>query len=540
VRDHRSGIGLLVAAVVLTAAVTSAAPVGAQDPPTFPAPLVAAMLSPDEPAALAVRSVYLEPGVDDADPMVVVQFAAPYTLPPDGYRLSVLFGDPAGRSVRTSLRAERGNAVGSVDVGSIDSFAELGPTEVTTTADATARLALPVDVLPESGSMWVVAELADPAATYISPLYPMDQFLGRGPPGALSASSAAWMTLPGDTLPSAVELSAAPVVTVDGSIVTLTYDEPVPTEVGGVLVSTMVDVVRIAPDYLSGGQAPYLVAVDHVTGGVNLLDGTQLIPATLTPSTDEWLLTDLPDRVGPGTVVQFDLALVAEEFGLTTATDSTALGAARSVTLVDGTVVRADGVQGTLSWFESPTEALVPSTDATVAPDLATAAPAADTDAGSGSNAPWLAIIVATLAVLVVAAGWLMWSRRARRNQLDDPTDQLLDSHRSLTLGRQVSPPPLGPDARRESAVTVARPDLDRRVVGVGPEAIAAARAAAGLTPLFDPGSDEITVEGPIDVPDLRLFDASGASPAERPARPRERRPKTSDDLTKALFDADS
>jgi hypothetical protein len=530
VTRSRTGTGTVVAgAVVLLLLAVTAGPLAAQTDPTappesvaeaepapFPVPIVAPMLSAPDPAVLAVRTVYMEWDEEGTNPTIVVRFAAPYTLPANGYRLSVLFGDPKGRSVRASMRAVEGAPVGSLEVGTVDAFAELGPIKATTTADGTARLTVPFDSLPVSGSVWVVAELTDPAASFVSPLYPLDQFLDRGVPGVLSASSSAWMTRPGEVQPTLVDLQAPPELTVEGTTVSLRYSEPVPTEVGGVLVSTLVDVVRIAPDYDDAGQAPFLVAVDHVSGTVNLLDGTQPIPATLTPASDEWLLTELPSRISDGTVVEFDLELVAEEFGIEFSPDTMALGAARSITLSDDTVVRADGVQATLAWFEfdAPIEPVAPET----------AAPA-ERGGSPEDGLPWVLMIGGAAVVLLLAIAGLRWRRRSRDA---DATENLLDSAGPLSLGRRL-PAPDGDGTPM--------PSVDLRKAALA--TTDSARAGTGLSTLFTP-DPELDGDKPIEVPDLALFDESAADPADRPARlPARKRPGTEEDLTRALFDGD-
>jgi hypothetical protein len=536
--------------VALALGLALAAPLRAQDASSVPAPIIAPVLATTGVPELAIRSVYVDPASAPAEPTVVVQFAGSFTLPPDGYRLSVFFGDPEGVAVRASLRTVGGQLAGSLETDESGAFVEIGPLSVTTTEDGTARLTVPADAIPDAGSVWVVAEVADPVGSTVSPLFPIEQFFDEGTPGTLSASTWAWLTPPGGGLPTVVDLPSPPALTVEGDIVRLTYTDISPAQIAGQGRTSFVDAVRIAPDFATAGQAPYLIAVDHVGGAVNLLDGTQPLPATLDGPTDPWLVRPFPlGGVDEGTVIEFDLSEVAEAFGITLSPETTTLGAARSVVLDDGTVVRADGVQATLDWFGAsvvPADAEAGETEASGAEDAADA---------SDDEFPWLLVVAGTAALALVVGLGVWWVLGNMRSHADHPAG-LLDlavRHRSsgddtpLALGRREPlPSRVGGDGSSDETADEGDPASETIELreptpasaphdGADRAGGANAESGASLAGLFTHGSEG---ESAIDVPDLSLFDDSSTPAAERPAPPR-KRPAQSDELTRALFDHD-
>jgi hypothetical protein len=536
-------------AAALVSLLALAGPLRAQDAATVPAPIIAPVLATTGVPELAIRSVYVDPASDPAEPTVVVQFAGAFTLPPDGYRLSVFFGDPEAVAIRASLRTVGGQLVGSLETDESGDFVEIGPLSVTTTEDGAARLTVPADAIPETGSVWVVAEVADPVGSTVSPLFPIDQFFAAGPPGTLSASTWAWMTPPGGGLPTVVDLAAPPALTVEGDIVRLTYPDVSPVEIAGQGRTSFVDAVRIAPDFATAGQAPYLIAVDHVGGNINLLDGTQPLPATL-DGPDSWLAQPFPlGGVEEGTVIEFDLSEVAAAFGITLSPETTTLGAARSVVLDDGTVVRADGVQATLDWFGAslaPADAGSGDTDAAGAAD--DAAESSDDEAF-----PWLLVVAGTAALaLVVGLGvwWVLGNMRSHaqhpaglldlkvRPRQSDDAPLALDRHEPLPRrvgGEGAADDPADGDRDRSpDTIELREPTPASASHDVHRAAGANAEPGSSLDGLFHMADGE----NAIDVPDLALFDDPATPPSERPAPPR-KRPAQSDELTRALFEHD-
>lgn len=495
------------------------------EPVAFPAPLVAATAAPDQPE-LAVRSLYVTPDIPVPDIGITVVFAAPFAPPADGYELMVSFGDPRGSHARAVLRTVNGAVVGVLEEVKGTEVSEVGPIRAELTPEGTAELVFTSAILPPAGSLWVSASVADPPAGYRSQLYPVAELLGLTPPGELSASPDAWRFLPDSPTPEVVEVANPPVVTLDGTTVRLTWPGAPPVQVAGLSIKTFVDVVRIAPDFDDRGQAPYLVAVDHSTGTINLLDGTQLIPATVAVSNAEWLRSEPSFPVVGGSFIEFDLDDVGKVFGIEISPEATAIGTARSITLADGTVVRADGVLGTVEWFDG---AAAP-TPAAEAPAATAPPPTAPPTTGprvsnrvEGDVPGWFVpgVIVAAVAAVVLALLVVLvryWRVRRARGTRPDPN--LLDSGR-LTLGRRLEP---GEEGAPQPTVDLRqRPDGHR----------------SQLDRLFEPTSQEVAAGRPIDVPDLTFFDEDDLRPVERAPLPRRPDRTGADDLTKAIFDAD-
>jgi hypothetical protein len=185
--------------------------------------------------------------------------------------------------------------------------------------------------------------------------------------------------------------------------------------------------VRFAPDYSLLGEAPYFVAVDHTAETVTLLDGTAPIPTEVAADTP-WLVAGLPEGgVGPDTTIVLDLDAVLEAFGLDGGPDEIALGPARSLTLDDERVVRAEGPLATRTWFATEAEdpvspstaadSVPPITETDAASDQLAVTPSVEED-GDDGPAIWPIAIGAVLLAAAIIGGWTLVRRRHRQTEM--------------------------------------------------------------------------------------------------------------------------
>ncbi len=387
----------------------------------FPSPLVVPVLTEGSvPPHLAVTSFFISPDAVDEETFsevasatgneLVVRFAEPFRLPDEGrYRVAAHIGDPTTDHIRVSLVVVAGVSTGVVEIGSGDDWEREGRAEVVFDADEVS-LTLPPDLDPAQDMIWIEASRGDggDASAVVSPLVMLAELLGAGPAAStLTASDLAWGSVSQPPRPP-VEVQDPPTVTVADGEILVTYPGPPPATVDGREVETILDVVRLAPDFEGGGAAPWLVAIDHQRGEVALLDGTMPIPAAI-PNDGAWILEGYPEGgIEAGTELVFDLEAVLDEFGFADQAATAALGIARSLTLADGTRVRPDGVLATLEWFEggapSPGGTIVPTTESAAGPS----AREASTDSGSDSF-PVAAVAAGCVAALLMVAGWLAW-----------------------------------------------------------------------------------------------------------------------------------
>jgi len=402
------------------------------DPPgrRFPAPLVATVRSPSSGVPEeAVTGFAITPGLEDASPVLAVSFADPFSLPAGAWRVSLLVGDPDGSQVRTSLRASNGTTSGRIESGDPTgggAWTTISETEavfdpsgfVVLTLDTALFVAEEPDA-PVLAWVEVVSGTSDPVVT---PWFTWADIEGAGEPGLVPSGrfgslAPAVGTEGAAGPPTVVDLGAGPEVgmtrTVDAaggisSSILVRGGGLGPMEVDGVAVVDVVDLVRIAPDYVDDAILTPYVELNRTTGDVRLVDGRQWPPVDATGDATWLLATDVPDALGrPVTVL--DLSGVLTAVGASTARDAVGLGVTRTWSLADGRKVVADGVMGDVTWLDTAVNLVSPVQ--TIAP--ATIAPTPAPEPADEGSLDWILGILA--AVLLLTGLSLVLAGRRRR-----------------------------------------------------------------------------------------------------------------------------
>jgi hypothetical protein len=377
-------------------------PSPAGTPPPLATPPPAGGAAPSA-AARAMTDLYVAPGVDPAAPEVVVRFAEPFPVPPAGYRISVLVGDPAGEQLAASLIT--GPASGSTTpVGRLfrfdgRSWHDVGATEAQFDALGFALITVPLAGAPPGPAVWVEISQGSPLTVErLSPYFSRQALLGGTGSGRL----------PGDAFgvasdrrgrpdQEALPVATPPTLSIrrpgDGERgspgVAVVQGGAVPTEIGRQPVTGVVDILRLVDSY-SGRRRTPEVRIDRRSGTVGLWD-TTTEPAVDRSGDRSWLRTA---PAGPGTApaaatvaggavagtapaagagaavagtapaagagaaggapaplppVEIDLAAAARALGADLDPSLTALGLRRIVSLADGHVIVSEGVLATLA-----------------------------------------------------------------------------------------------------------------------------------------------------------------------------------------------
>ncbi|MDZ7732770.1 MAG: hypothetical protein U5R31_06295 [Acidimicrobiia bacterium] len=153
---------------------------------------------------------------------------------------------------------------------------------------------------------------------------------------------------------------------------------------------------------------------------------------------------------------------MAEAFGITLGPEATAVGISRNVTLADGSVVRAEGLLGTLAWFADPGPAATgPDEVETDSGDAAESAPAAESDdegeegSSSGGISDTMLVAGALLLAVVglVAGGWSMYPAAQSPRPNTTPTWPPTPTREPGTSDRSWP----GPTGRRDRPVRPSR-----------------------------------------------------------------------------------
>ena len=481
-RTWRTGRGLRPAAAVVVVALAAfiadplavTAANGAET--TFPAEVIACRLTrpastprlPSRPSTRRPARLHIPSSSCDArqsDPL------------PDGARVSVLTGDPTGVRKRASLLVDGSTTKGALDHGDGEIWQSLGPTDASVAKDGSVHIRL----ADTKGASAVWAEVVLPDGTSFStPPFPVDALLrpvtnGRIVPASFGVVEKANGTPTGDMVP----VDSRPVLTLVNQAVSILSADPLPTKLAGTGVASVVDFVRITPDFAEGGRPPYFAAVDETAGTATLWDGSKGLPVGLKVADSAWII-DAPKPVKPGGTIQpvtFDRAGLLKAVGLS-ASSNPAIGITRVVTLTDGRKVRLDGPVATTAWFDRTDASAGPSESATAttsAPTKASAPASAATVQGSGdgstsggSGSSTVVIVIALLlaaSLAGVAVYMMMRNRRAEQEAAD------LFGATERDEGAIAPSPTMPPPAAR----TQEPGDLPARSGGVG---VAGARAA--------------------------------------------------------------
>jgi hypothetical protein len=426
----------------------------------FPGSLVGPVPAADVPIERAMSDVYVKPSGDPNRPDVVVQFRAPFPLPSHAYRVSIVVGDPQGTRLRVSMidngvdgvtwQEERSTALpptgpppaGTAATVAAPSWEDVatGPTGASFSPTGSATISVPLADAPDGPDVWAEVETGtDGSQVSMSPLFAKAALFAPTPPDAPlpSGSSGLLAELDGTSSGQYVTLPDGPTLAIANHAIKVATTERPPSQLAGQPVTKVIDVLRIAPDYQKRGVVTDYVAIDRTTGDVRLIDGMSLPPTDQTGDSS-WLLTGLdPADPGAPTTMQIDLAGVVRALHIDVSGTATAIGLRRQYVLADGTQIAAEGVLGTLGWFD-PTAA-VGLDQPTPVDDGAPLGPVAG--APSSSSSVWLYTLgavfvgVALLALAIAA----VTERRRRDAARRDAADELIaiavetEEHRAIT-----------------------------------------------------------------------------------------------------------
>lgn len=402
----------VVVALALSVLAVLAGPLGAEARrqaagSAFPAPVVAPVLNAEVAATIDIRGIWRLDVTDPANPVLAVGFATGFEQPTSDYRVSILVGDPAGLRTRASYNA--GAAAGTLETSNDGQVWEpSGETAAAVGAVGDIEITVPVGDLPEGSQVWAEAQDGDDVLT--TPVFSLDSLLGRAVDGAMPTQSL------GDVVDGAgnptgetLDLGPGPTLAIVNQGLTVDYAAPVPTDIGGVAVTSVIDRVELAPNFDNGGTRTDAIQIDRTAQTVSLLDGLADPPTTVAGGTD-WFIGGFPaSGTGPLT---FQLGEVAESLGFQLVPDTVGAGIVRTVTLEDGRVVETSPVLATLDWFGTVAGEAAPSTTVGDGSD-----DGSDTDDEEETTRQILTIGAAALAgVLAIAGIALIASARRKRH----------------------------------------------------------------------------------------------------------------------------
>jgi hypothetical protein len=406
------GLAALLGAISLQPAI-------AQGGVPFPAGVVAPVRSEGIDPDLAITALHRDPDATEGLALVV-RTATPVPELPDGAQVSIIGGTLDGAQQRVSLVLEGGEPVGETADGGPGGFERTGGAEVSLTAEGYARI--PISTTDPEVLVWAEVELLDGRRAQ-SPPFPLVQ-LAAEPGGTALTTATAAVLYDQAKLPTGevIALDAVPTLEVLNQAVEVRTTQPPPTQVAGVGATKVQDVLRLAPDFSTGGQAPFFVVIDYTDRTLTFFDGSGGLPVEVAATEDTWLIDGLTDDEVETSSVTFDRAGLLEAIGQP-ADAPVALGVARLVTLDDGRTAQADGVLATLAWFDAASAEGIPpaSTSTPDAPGSTTPSPTAtvpvEDRAESSPNGTVVIAAVVVAALLGAAAFWS--SRRNRRDAVD-------------------------------------------------------------------------------------------------------------------------
>jgi hypothetical protein len=380
----------------------------------FPVALVAPVPPVEGDPDTAITDLYVTDGATPDEPDVVVQFREPFTFAGTPYRVGVVIGDPTGTRLRTWLIS---NGPGNLPYGRVERFeagtwTELGATTVQF-QDGLMILTVPIAEAPTGGAIWaeIVENDAD-APSHTTPYFSRDALFGTADAGTVPSGVFGRVFGLDGISPDPVELPPGGTLVSIEDQIAITYPDPPPREVDGQAATSVVDLVRIAPDYDAGAVLANFVGFDRTTGEVGLYDG--FAPTPIDKSGDRsWLISAPPPREAG--VLVLDRAAIVRALGLPDDGAGIALGVSRSIELEDGRFVTADGVLATDDWLDLAPPSALPEVTTTTAP--AAAAPASEP--ASETRLPLLVAAGVGL-VLVLLVVILVRRRSARREEIAD------------------------------------------------------------------------------------------------------------------------
>lgn len=346
---------------------------------------------------------------------VALQFAGPFTPADNGYRASVVIGDPGAvdGQLRVSYRTVDGGSVGTLERSEGEGWTDLGLSTIDGTAgDGLIVFEIPTQELGAPSSLWVDIEVprgGAATAPFVSDYLPLAAFApvgasgkasGQASGGALprSRSTSAWGQVETLDTTTAFPLQPAlqpPSLSVANRGLLISTELPAPTAVDGSQVDGVVDRIHLVAADLSG-PSPGYIQIDRVSGSVDLYAVGSGAPVAVT-SRDPWLGT-APEPGDPGApvVVTADLPTVAGLLGLPEDASQLAVSADRTITLADERTVVAVEMGATV---EAISEATAAEDAAATVPDEVVAPSPSTSDEGVQVG---IVLIVGGIAVLVV------------------------------------------------------------------------------------------------------------------------------------------
>lgn len=390
---------------------------GAQTASGFPAPLLAPVDSTQSENPAAITAFYRDPESAVAEPLFLVALRTPVSELPEGTRISLLTGDPAGARQRSSLYLDAAGPRGETEQGDASGFTTVQPGEVAITPDGLARIRLAT--IPDSDLVWAETEMPDGQIS-TSGIFPLGQVTGASGPGALTPADMATV-VDGDRVPTGefVPMQAVPTLEVVNQDITVRTTQAVPTDVNGVPVTSVRDILRIAPDVATSGKAPYFVLIEYTPPSVTFLDATGELAVEVDADRETWLVDDLEADEDALASVTLDRAGLLTAVGLDPDAPA-ALGVSRIVQLEDGRYLQAEGPVATLQWFDESGAGPIPSTSAevTTTVPLPTAVP---DDAALEEDGADATVVIVAAVIAAVLAGIALFAARQNRRAYGDP-----------------------------------------------------------------------------------------------------------------------
>jgi hypothetical protein len=375
---------------------------------------------------LSAAELYLE--ADDEVAIWVVRFRTGFPLPADGYRVSIVAGDPAGAQVRASLVVDGGAPTGVVEAGDGASWERAGDTGARFDPSGVVQIESPSDPVfsDPASSIWVTAEVPPGIAAIQSPVFGVRDLRGEGDVRAQRVATWGTVTDSGSgPTDEFIDGGEGPSVELRDDAIVLRLAAAPPADVRGNPVTDVVERVWVGPQTDASATLPYAITVNETRGVISLLDFSTGFPVTVGGTEAAWLVQGLPPGgtpPGPSELV-FNLRGLSETLGFDLADPSLALALDRTVALVDGRRITYAGVTGLATWFAgeaAPT--LEP-----IEEDVDALQPTTTVGAGgSGDSSSPNALVLGALALLLVVAliGGAVWLYARHRPPPEPPADQ--------------------------------------------------------------------------------------------------------------------
>jgi hypothetical protein len=468
--------GARATSTVVVAAVIWALGAVAYATTAFPQPRLAPVQPPAQPGELEIAAFYVEGSPDDGSVVVTLQMREPLTAVGDGYRLSVVVGEPAGERERASVVVDDDEVGGVLEAFNGAVWEEVGPTVVDLVPEeGRASLVVPVASVPPEAGIRAEARLDADAdeADAVSPWFGATALLHL--PDQPRLEGGWWATVDDGTgvAGQTVRLSApSPWVSLANRALVVGSTERPPSELLGLPVVGDVIFVRLASGFEEATGAADFFLLDRFTGNVQLFrndpDGLEEVSGD-----GEWIGVGLPagDPSAPA-ASSFDLELIGDALGRRFDPASTVVSVDEAFTLDDGRIATAYGVAATLEWFDETIDATATTTTPAPPPgDIVVEVPTAQV--ADQQTVPFLVGAGVALLLLVIIAVAAVRRRRRRRARAATPAE-LPPSHVGVERSGGDEPParpthPSQPTRRRPPSPERTEVRIGERAPSSGP-----------------------------------------------------------------------